>query len=129
MVEGGRGLKGQEADIAEFLCPNEWQLVAEVPPSFRINYRGTCTSLIRKRPPPQYYREALGVGLLQSPERRRFLMSEVTLQPTSWAANRPHAASLFPSGFLLPDSLGWTVLRSGKGALPSWHALTSFQDS
>jgi len=40
-------------------------------------YRGT--SLIRNRLPPQDHRRAIGIGLLEGPMGRRFLMSEVPL--------------------------------------------------
>jgi len=40
-------------------------------------YRGT--SFIRKRPTPWDHHRALGVGLLQGPKGRRFLVSEVPL--------------------------------------------------
>ena len=33
----------------------------------------------KKLPPPQDFRRALGIGLLQGPWRRQFLMSEVPL--------------------------------------------------
>ena len=33
----------------------------------------------KKLPPPQDHRRALGIGLLQGPRRRQFLMSEVPL--------------------------------------------------
>jgi len=63
---------------AEEHLTNTVRQVLIAPPKRRGFYMGT--SLIRNRTPPLDHHRALGIGLLQVPRERRFLMSEVSLQ-------------------------------------------------
>ena len=73
--------------------------------------------LAHKKPPsPQDFHRALGIGLLQGPSGRRFLVSEVPLYgcPTACISRR---APTYPSGSqAVPRTGSWTGPPRGKRA-------------